>query len=221
MSYGLRVAVIDSDSYTREARLLLLQSQPDIQVVFDSADPAAALEALPDYLVDVVVLDARVPGFTIDKYVQSLSDAFTTAGNSGRILVTANFITPAFEFACLSAGASAVVDGDRGAAAMLASLRKTATNEVTLDTAAIQTIFQSLPSLPAPQANLALAIEKMDENQLEVLRLLLEGKTDTQISKDLGLTKYRVTKFIDTLTLSSGFRTRNQLCIELVALGKL
>jgi DNA-binding NarL/FixJ family response regulator len=221
MSFGLRVAVLASDSYTKEARLLLLQSQPDVTVVYTSSSPADALVALGDYLVDVVLLDSKVPGFKLDSYVKLLGEALEEAGNPARILVTGNFLSARLVFECLANGAAEVIDGDAGAEKLLREVRFAAKGEIPVNRDRLAELLTTLGRMPAPKGVLAIALEKMDEKQKAVIEQLLSGKTDAQIAKDSGLAKYRVSKFLDTLVSSSGLRTRTQLAIELLLLGAL
>ena len=84
----LRVGLIDADDSVRMGRSLLLNSQPNIDIVLESADPVASLDSLPDYLIDVLVIDARVPGMTIAEYLTKLNAALLDSGNQMRVIVS-------------------------------------------------------------------------------------------------------------------------------------
>lgn len=221
MSYGLRVALIDSDEMVREGRELLLQAQPETQIVFQTGDPTAALDSIGEYLLDVIVVDTRLPGWTGQKYLSELSDRLTAAGNDARILATATFGSDEFELTCLRSGASAVFTNEQGVNTFLRLLKVLASGEQTIPRKSLDRLMSSAPTKVAPHSGLAMSLENMDASQLAVVKAMLEGFTDSQIARDLDLTKYRVTKFIESLRASNGFRTRVQLAIELLGFGAL
>jgi DNA-binding NarL/FixJ family response regulator len=73
----------------------------------------------------------------------------------------------------------------------------------------------------APNPNVARSLNEMDSHQLAVVKAMLDGKSDTQIARELELSRYRVAKFLESLRVNSGLRTRQQLAIELLGFGTL
>lgn len=219
MSYGIRLALIDADDMLREGRVMLLQSQPETQIVFQSGDATAALDSIGEYLLDVVIADTRIPGWTAEKYLSELGSRLAAVGNEARILVTASFASTEFELACLRAGADSFYANDQGAEALLRQVRVLGSGESSVSRARLDNLLASTAGAPAPHPGLAISLENMDSHQKAVLKAMLQGFSDSQIARDLGLTKYRVTKFIETLRASSGFRTRTQMALELIGLG--
>ncbi len=59
---SFRIALIDGDAAIRSGRRLLLDSQDDMQVVYEESQALRALETLPDLLVDAIVIDHRLQG---------------------------------------------------------------------------------------------------------------------------------------------------------------
>ncbi|MEN9731033.1 MAG: hypothetical protein RL488_343 [Actinomycetota bacterium] len=221
MSFGLRVAIIDSDELVREGRVLLLQSQPETQIVYQSGDATAALEVIGDYLIDVLIVDTRIPGWAADKYLRRLSDKLDESGNDARILATATFGSLELELDCLVSGASAFVSHEQGVESLLRQLKVLSSGEQSIPRKTLDRLLELTATKKAPHPGLALSLENMDQSQRAVVKALLEGFSDSQISRDLGLTKYRVTKFIESLRANNGFRTRIQLAIELLGFGAL
>ncbi len=219
MSFGLRLAVIDADDLVREGRLLLLQSQSDLQVVFETADPRGALELLGDYLIDVILVESRIPGLTMGKYLEQLSQALDQAGSGAQIIAMANFVSMADELAWLKAGAAGVVSHELGASALLRLTRKLGAGDVAIERSRIDMLLAEVEGPAALHGALAISLKQADPSQTAVLKALLTGSSDAQIAKDLGLTKYRVGKFLDSIKLANGFRTRTQLAIELLGFG--
>lgn len=217
---SLRVALIDCDELVREGRSLLIQSQAENQIVYQSGDAAQALASVGDYLLDLILVDIRLPGWQSDKYLLELSNRLDQAGNDAAILAMASFTSPQLELACLRAGASAIFSADRGVEALLAQIKVVGSGEQVIEPGKLKKLLREVGGTPAPNSSLALSLENLDDKQREVVEALLAGLSDSQISKNLDLTKYRVTKFIESLRQANGFRTRTQLAIELIGLGK-
>lgn len=221
MSYGLRVAIIDSDEFVREGRVLLLNSQPTNQIVFESGDPDAALNIVSDYLLDIVIVDTRIPGWKAADFLLELTTRLEESGNDAQILALTSFASPEFELACLRAGAAAVLSSEQGFPELLRQIRLIGSRENVIPRAYLEGLMESVAVRAAPNPSVALSLNSMDQHQTAVLKAMLSGQTDTQIARELELSRYRVSKFIDSLRASSGFRTRQQLAIELLGFGSL
>jgi len=216
---SLRIALVDSDELVREGRSLLIQSQAENQIVYQTGDAAQALNSVGDYLLDLILVDIRIPGWKSDAYLLELSSRLDQAGNDATVLAMASFTSPQLELACLRAGASAMFSADQGVKALLAQIKVCGSGEQVIEPAKLKKLLRAVGETPAPNSSLALSLENLDDKQRQVVEALLAGQSDAQISKNLDLTKYRVTKFIESLRQANGFRTRTQLAIELIGLG--
>ena len=221
MNYGLRVALIDSDDFVREGRVLLLSSQQTIQIVYESGNPDSALEVIAEFLLDVVNVDSRIPGWKAAEYLKELSKRLEQAGNEAQILALTSFASAEFELTCLRAGAAAVLSSEQGFPELLRQIKSIGSRENVIPRAHLEALMGSVGASPAPNPNVARSLSAMDDSQLAVVKAMLTGQTDTQIARELDLTRYRVSKFLESLRASSGFRTRQQLAIELIGLGSL
>ena len=213
MNFGLRLAIIDADEFVREGRALLLSSLPEFQVVYESGDPNTALEQVPDYLVDVILLDLRIPGWDISSYIDSLSSKLIESGNGAGIVATTNFSAASQELEVFRAGALDYVAVNEGTDRLLKALRRAASRESAIPAQRIHSLLKG--RVMVPRQSLVLAFSQLDQAQKTVALAMLEGKSDTQIAREFDLTRYRVSKFLDSLTLTSGYRTRIQLALDL------
>jgi len=221
MTLGLRVAIIDSDEFVREGRVLLMQSQPATQIVYESGDANAALESVADYLVDVVIVDTRIPGWKAEEFLLELSNRLQADGNDAQVLAITTFGSPEFELACLRAGAAALVTNEQGVLELLRQVKILGARESAITRERLTALMSASAVKLAPNPNVARSLNEMDTHQLSVVKAMLEGKTDTQIARDLELSRYRVAKFLESLRVNSGLRTRQQLAIELLGFGTL
>jgi DNA-binding NarL/FixJ family response regulator len=219
MSFSARVAIIDADDLIREGRGLLLQSQAEFQVVYESGDPNAALAALPEYLVDVVLVELRTPGWLPVSYIDALSAAFELAGNEAAIVATASFMNEELELEILRAGASGVFAQEESGAALIKLVKTLGNGGQAFKRDRLVSLVAKSSTVAALESKLAIAMVDLDLEQRKVLQLMVDGKSDSAIAVELDLTRYRVTKFIESLRAFGNFRTRIQLAIALIELG--
>ena len=218
---GIRVALIDGDEMVRSGRSLLIQSTPDMSVVFESGDPIGALDLIGDYLVDVLLIDSRVPGISISEYLARLSNCLAEVGNEVSILVTSPFESSDLALAAYLSGASGIASQDRGAEYLLRQIRSLAAGTSVPGRDALENLLNQTESAIQVNQALAIARERMDATQKAVLKGVVQGFSDAQLARDLGLTKYRVTKFVETLCSSLGFRTRTQLALAALVIERV
>ena len=219
MSDVIRVGLIDASEVIRSGRAMLVNSQPNLSVVFESGDPMGSIETTVDYLLDVLIVDARIPGGELTAYLESLSEALLASLNPVRIIVSTTFESAELNLRAFEHGASATCAQEFGAAALLATIRATASGKTVMHRKDLEDLVESANTLTAPNPTLVAAYNAMDEGQRSVVAELLQGRTDAQIASELDLTKYRVTKFLDTLCASLGFLTRVQLELGLIRAG--
>jgi len=219
MSDKVRVGLIDAGEVIRSGRAMLINSQSNLQVVFESGDPMGSIETTVEYLLDVVIVDARVPGADLATYLDRLGKALLEAQNPVRVIVSTTFESAELNLLAYESGASATCAQDLGAAELLETVRAVASGTAALHRDELQTLIDSSSLSIAPNPSLVAAYNRMDEGQKRVVAALLEGLTDSQIANKLDLTKYRVTKFLDALCQSLGFLTRVQLELGIIRAG--
>ena len=73
----LRVALVDGDIAIRAGRRLMIDSQPNLLLVFEESQAQIALEKIPNLLVDVIVIDHRLKGFDGIELARRLVDAYS------------------------------------------------------------------------------------------------------------------------------------------------
>ena len=113
MANELRIGLLDGDEGIREGRRLVLDSQADFRVVYDEENALAALERIPDLLIDVLVVDHRLKGLDGIEFSRRLVETLTSAEHPvPKIVMTGPYYTRELEIAAIRSGASAVVTQD-------------------------------------------------------------------------------------------------------------
>ncbi|MEY3889371.1 MAG: hypothetical protein RLZZ90_919 [Actinomycetota bacterium] len=222
MALDLRIALVDSDPDIRHGRRLLIDSQPDLKVVFEDDNATTTIQRLPEALVDVVVLDHRIKGLDGIEVAKALIRAFL-ADNAKvpKIIMTGPYFSPELQIASIAAGATDLVTQESGAEELLKAIRSTAAKDDEPDFRELAAFLKAASHVAVDVPDLLVRLGQLGERELEVLSQFELGKTDEQIAEEMFLAKYRVKQILNSVVSKSGFATRTQLFLALHRAGRL
>lgn len=170
----IRVLLADDHQIVRDGLRRILAAQPDVEVAGEAADgdQALALVRANDY--DVAVLDLSMPGLAGLDLVKRVKLEKPRL----RVLVLSMHGEQQYAARALKAGASGYLNKDSAAEQLVSALRKVAGGSVHLSDAAAAGLVAGTRGAPH---------ESLSDREFEVLRLLAEGLSPTQIGARLHL----------------------------------
>lgn len=190
---ALRVVVVDDQAMVRGALAILLDLEPDIDVVAQAADGREAVEVLAGLptAADVVLMDVEMP--TMDGITACAAIVSRFPGT--RVLMLTTFGRPGYVQRALDAGASGFVVKDAPSEQLADAVRRVARGQRVIDpTLAVETLTRGASPLT--------------EREVEVLRAVAEGGTIADIAAEVGLTQGTVRNHISAAMTKTGARTR-------------
>jgi DNA-binding NarL/FixJ family response regulator len=212
----VRVLLVDDQSLFREALSTLLQVRPEIEVVGEAADGAAALRQAADLRPDVVLMDLHMP--VLDGIAATRRLRVEQPGI--RVLALTTFDDDEDVFAALRAGAVGYllkdVSADRLVEGLLAAARGESVLQPSVAARVVARVAQlpdELPRRPQP------LVDPLSDRELEVLRLLAEGSSNREISAALFLAEGTVKNHVTNVLAKLGARDRTQAALRARALG--
>lgn len=139
---SLRIALLDRNPDARSGRRLILDSEQDMEIVFESDGSIADLSLLADALLDVFVIDQQVDsGFGVAFY-QQFRTHFPHPLDAPPALLTASFSIPSVKVSALEAGMSTVVSLEQSPEELVRAVHTTRAGEILLDLEAIHSLIQ-------------------------------------------------------------------------------
>jgi len=126
MASTIRIGLLDTDSDVRFGRKLVLSSEPEFEVVFDSDGSQDDLEAIEQSLIDVLVVDQRLFSGAGVSFYSSLRNLVGPKQAPPAVL-TASFAQPDLLLDALQGGMFDVVSVDQGAQGLVAAVSKATT----------------------------------------------------------------------------------------------
>ena len=141
----IRVLLVDDQSLLRMGFRLILEAEPDMQVVGEAGDGATGVSMASSLHPDVVLMDVRMPG--TDGI--AATRLITAADPAIKVLILTTFDLDEYVFAGLKAGASGFLLKDAPPAELLTAIRTVAGGDAVLaPTATRRLIDQFVPLLP-------------------------------------------------------------------------
>lgn len=203
----LRIALVDDQPLVRAGFAMVIDSQPDLEVVVQADDGAAAVEALAAHRVDVVLMDVRMPRMDgIEATRRILEQA--PAGRAPRIIVLTTFDLDDYVVAAIRAGASGFLLKDSQPEELLRAIRTVHRGDAVIAPSATRRLMeQMVAAAPAPAPDTSV-LDALTEREREVLTLMAKGYSNTEIGAELFVAEATVKTHVGRVLAKLGARDR-------------
>ncbi|MFC0534066.1 response regulator [Phytohabitans kaempferiae] len=203
----IRVALADDQAMIRAGLRMVLETEPDLQVVAEAADGADALAVTRRTRPDVVLLDIAMPrldGLAAARQIAALP-------SPPRIIMLTTFDSDDNLYSALRAGASGFLLKVSPPEQLVAAIRVVAGGAALLDPAVTTRVIAAFAHQPAPQPPPELA--QLTPRELDVLRLLARGLSNAEIADHLTLGEATVKTHVARILMKLGLRDRVQAVV--------
>lgn len=208
----ITVLVADDQRLLREALAALLDAEPDLRVVGQAADGAAAVELVTALRPDVVLMDIRMPkldGIAATRAICARPDV------SSRIVMLTMFGLDEYVVASIRAGAAGFLLKDTEPQALVDAVRAVHAGQSLVSADAWVTLAQHLPAA----TNSAAQGVDLTPRQRDVLALIGQGLSNSEIEQALFISRGTLKSHIAALLSRLAARDRAQLVIAAYELG--
>lgn len=220
---SIRVVVVDDQTLVRKGFAAMLALQPDIDVVGDAEDGAAALELCRSLAPDVVLLDLRMP---VMDGIETTRLVVQRHGATGpRILILSTFDDEDLVHSALLAGASGFLLKDAHPEELARAVRAVADGDSVLAPAITRTIVQEYAAgraerhVPSPGAEVPPGFGDLTEREREVLTLMALGRSNREIAEEMVLALTTVKSHVGRIFAKLSVRDRVQAVIAAYRAG--
>jgi len=224
-SAPIRVAIVDDQQLLRAGFRMVIDSQPDLEVVLEAGDGAQAVRLLTDHVVDVVLMDVRMP--TLDGLAATarLTEAWsaTPADHTPRIIVLTTFDLDEYALEAIRAGASGFLLKDAQPEDMLAAIRTVHSGDAVIAPSTTRRLLDRLvTTLPEEQlvgSGQASAVDGLTDREREVLVLMARGRSNQEIARDLFVAEATIKTHVGRILAKLGARDRVQAVVTAYETG--
>ena len=201
----VRVLVADDDPVVRTGLRVLLGTDPEIQVVGEAADGAEAVTVARASTADVVLMDVRMPH--IDGIVATAG--LMWQADPPKVLVLTTFDEDTLITRALDAGASGYLLKRSPADLILRAVHTVAAGQVLVLPARARSMVSRLPTEP----DLVARLDLLTPREAEVLRLIAQGRSNSEIANDLVISLETVKTHVGTVLAKLDARDRTNAAV--------
>jgi DNA-binding NarL/FixJ family response regulator len=205
----IKVLLVDDQAMVRAGLHMILEAENDIRVVGEAEDGAKAVTAAHKLKPDVVLMDIQMP---VMNGLEAARRIIQTPGNTSRVLILTTFERDDYVFEALRAGASGFILKNAPPEDLIEAVRVIADGNALLAPSVTRRIIHEFAQR-TPRQDLKDKLSSLTEREIEVLRLLAKGKTNSEIAADLFVGETTVKTHISNLFTKLDFRDRVQAVV--------
>ena len=208
----IRCLIVDDQAMVREGFAAMLSAEPGIMIAGQAVDGADAVRQARRLDPDVVLMDVRMP---VMGGLEAARQILTAAAEPGRprVLMLTTFDLDEYVYEALRAGASGFVLKDATTAELIHAVKVVAAGDALLAPSVTRRLITEFarkqPAIPAVPA----ALDVLTSRETEVLMLIAQGMSNTQISDTLCIAGETARTHIKRILAKLGLRDRAQAVV--------
>lgn len=205
MSSKIRVLIADDHAILRKGIRALLGTEPDMEVVGETADGLETVVQAQALQPDVILMDLMMPKMDGIEATRQI-----TAEQPGvRVLVLTSFAADEKVFPAIKAGALGYILKDSGPAELVQAIHQVYQGQPSLEPAIALKVLREISHPPQRPPT----VDPLSERELEVLRLLAQGKSNREISDLLVITELTVRTHVSNILSKLHLASRTQAAL--------
>lgn len=206
----VRVVVVDDDPLVRAGLRMILGGAPDIEIVGEAGDGHLAIELVERLVPDVVLMDIRMPKVN---GLDATRAVLAGPGEPPRVIMLTTFDADEYVFSALRAGASGFLLKDSPPEELIHAVRVVAGGDALLSPKVTRSLIADFAARPAGPPRADHTLSPLTERELDVVRLVAQGRTNSEIAQELYLAEQTVKTHMSRILAKLGLRDRTQVVI--------
>lgn len=209
----IRVAIVDDQHLVRAGFSLVINSQPDMQVVVEAGDGRQALRLLRDHPADVVLMDVRMPQLDGLATTQALTHGETREGGIPKVIILTTFDLDEYVLRAVKAGASGFLLKDSPPEEMLHAIRTVHQGDSVISPSSTRRLLSQVAELLPDQQPSTKVLDALTEREKEVLVAMARGQSNQEIAKELSVAETTVKTHVGRILSKLHARDRVQAVV--------
>jgi DNA-binding NarL/FixJ family response regulator len=207
------ILIADDQELLRMGFRMVLDAQPDLEVVGEVADGAQAVDFVSHRPPDVVLMDVRMPNLDGVEATRRI----VASGSPARVIILTTFDLDEYAYAALRAGASGFLLKDAPSADLISAIRAVASGDAVVAPSTtrrlLANVVHQLPS-PQPSGDISQsALTELTPREREVMLAVSRGLSNVEIAESLVLSEATVKTHVGRILAKLGLRDRVQIVV--------
>jgi len=205
----IRVVVADDQGMVRSGFSVLLNAQPDIEVIAEAVNGEEAIARAAELHPDVILMDVRMP--VLDGL--QATRVITAMDGAPKVLVLTTFDLDDYVYEALRSGASGFLLKDASAGELAAAVRLVAAGDALLSPGVTRRLIAEFARMGAPRSPGRQQLDGLTERESEVLALVARGMSNAEIAGYLVVAEQTVKTHVSRILMKLGLRDRTQAVV--------
>jgi DNA-binding NarL/FixJ family response regulator len=201
----IRALLADDQGLVRAGFRALLAAEPDVDVVAEAGDGAAAVRLVRQLRPDVVLMDIRMPG--VDGLTATREICADADLTGVRVIILTTFELDEYVFEAIRSGAAGFLVKDTDPAELVRAVHAVAAGEALLSPGVTRRLIEHFAAQPQPGRPLP-ALSGLTEREREVLALIAAGLTNDEIATRLVVSPLTAKTHVSRIMTKVGARDR-------------
>jgi DNA-binding NarL/FixJ family response regulator len=205
-----RVLIVDDQALVRAGFRMILDAEPEIEVVGEAADGLEAVAQVRALKPDVVLMDIRMPeldGLEATRRILAEGDG------APRVLMLTTFDLDEYVYEALRVGASGFLLKDTPPEQLVGAIDVVAAGDALLSPAVTRRVIEEFVRRPAPTRMEVPGLDELTTRELEVLKLMARGLSNAEIAKELFVSETTVKTHVAHVLQKCRLRDRVQAVV--------
>lgn len=207
----IHILLAEDQALVRQGIKMMIEQHANFKVAAEAANGKEAVEAFEKHVIDLVLMDVRMPvmtGIEATKRIKSRNP-------QAKILILTTFADEEYAMEALKLGALGYLLKDADAASLIASIESVLNGGISIDASVAGKVVPRLIKPNVPQEDLTL----LTSRERSILQLVGDGKNNQEIAEMLHLSIGTVKNHVTVILQKLGLRDRTQLAIYAIRNG--
>jgi DNA-binding NarL/FixJ family response regulator len=205
----IRVVVADDQGMVRSGFSVLLNAQPDIEVIAEAVNGEEAIARAAELHPDVILMDVRMP--VLDGL--QATRVITEMAGAPKVLVLTTFDLDDYVYEALRSGASGFLLKDASAGELADAVRLVAAGDALLSPGVTRRLIAEFARMGGPRSPGREQLDGLTERESEVLGLVARGMSNAEIAGYLVVAEQTVKTHVSRILMKLGLRDRTQAVV--------
>jgi DNA-binding NarL/FixJ family response regulator len=201
-----RIVIADDQALVRGGLRMILDAQPDLEVVGEAVDGREALHQARELSPDLVLMDVRMPELDGLETTRRLLDRDPGA----KVIVLTTFDLDDYVYEAIRAGASGFLLKSAPPQQLIAGIRTVMAGDALLAPEITRRLLDRFVARPPRPTGIPPDFADLSERELEVLRLIADGRSNAEIAVDLYISEATVKTHVTHILTKLRLRDRVQ-----------